>query len=121
MSVYGDFSEEYALRAAAQGGQPDFVFRPLVTSKGQAQREVGDHIIWSGKRALVVSVKSRDVSKMGADTEERAASWWSKNVAAACRQIDGTIRTLNDRSGNLVACAAKQLPERRRRALRRAR
>jgi hypothetical protein len=109
---YGDFSEEYSLRAAATGGQPDFVFRPLDTSKGRGQREVGDCIVWLGSRVLVASVKSRDPSKMGLDTEERAASWLDKNVAAACRQIDGTIRTLKGRGDDLVLTSmrGKEIP-----------
>jgi hypothetical protein len=39
---------------------------------------------------------------MNLDTEERAASWLNKNVAAACRQIDGTIRTLKSQSDDLI-------------------
>ena len=51
---------------------------------------------------LIVSVKSRDPSKMGADSEARATSWINTNVAAACRQIDGTIRTLRSPPDGLV-------------------
>src|SRR5665647_3917050 len=98
MGNYGDFTEEYTLRAAAAGGQPDFVYRPIDTPKGQAQREIGDCIIWVGMQALVVSVKSRDPDKMGSDTEARAKAWLDKQIDKALRQIEGTVRTLKGTS-----------------------
>ena len=94
MGNYGDLTEEFTLRAAAAGGQPDFVFRPVDTPKGQAQREIGDCIIWVGMQALVVSVKSRDPEKMGSDTETRAKAWLDKQIERARRQIEGTVRAL---------------------------
>lgn len=101
LSDYGRVAEERVLREAARGGQPDFVFRPKNVAKGAAQREIGDALLWTGKRLLVVSVKSRDPAKRGLDSEDRAESWLNKNIAAACRQIDGTIRRLRGGHGEL--------------------
>jgi hypothetical protein len=102
MGNYGDFTEEFTLRAAAAGGQPDFVYRPVDAPKGQAQREIGDCIIWVGMHALIVSVKSRDPDKMGSDTEARAKAWLDKQIGKALRQIEGTVRTLKGTSAQGV-------------------
>lgn len=99
---YGRLAEERALHHAARGGQPDFVFRPTNVVKGTAQREIGDALIWTGERMLVVSVKSRDPARKGLDAEARARSWLDKNIAAACRQIDGTVRTLRGDSADVT-------------------
>ena len=99
---YGRLAEERALHHAARGGQPDFVFRPTNVVKGTAQREIGDALIWTGERMLVVSVKSRDPARKGLDAEARARSWLDKKIAAACRQIDGTVRTLRGDSADVT-------------------
>lgn len=98
---YGTFSEQYVLRAAAWGGQPDFVFPATNVPKGNAQREIGDALVWVGKRLVVVSVKSRDPAKMGQDTEDRARSWLDTQIKKASKQIDGTIRKLRSADGDI--------------------
>lgn len=91
---YGEWTEKAVREMAAWGGQPDFVYRPTIIRKGAASREVGDAMIWVGRRILVVSVKSRDISLMGEDGPSRSRRWLNKAVAKACRQIDGTVREL---------------------------
>src|SRR5258708_5953142 len=83
-----------AREASARGGQPDFVYKGVLVRRGRAVREVGDHLLLLGHQLAIVSVKSRDITMLGRDDEERARNWLDKNISKAARQIAGTERTL---------------------------
>jgi len=100
--TYGDWTEQFVRAMAVGGGHPDFVFRPTTLAKGSASREVGDSLVWAGRRMLVVSVKSRHPTKMGKDDPDRATSWLDNSVKKACAQIDGTVRMLLRPPASLV-------------------
>jgi hypothetical protein len=94
MTTYGDWTEQRVTQDTALGGQPDFTFSAHVFQKGSAQREIGDTIVWLGRRVLVISTKARDFETGMADTLERAESWLHKTIVKAGQQIDGVVRTL---------------------------
>jgi hypothetical protein len=96
------WTEDYVRQAARQGGQPDFTFAPVETRRGPCTREVGDTLIWLGHQLAIVSVKSRDISLLGADRPERAKSWLDKQIPRAAAQIEGSIRTLRNTAGLML-------------------
>src|SRR2546425_1070959 len=77
--------------AAAFWGLPDFVFRPALRSRDSANREIGDGILIVGERGVVLQVKSRQAAS-SESTRERL--WLGKSIDKACRQANGTIRSL---------------------------
>lgn len=93
-SDYGAWTERLAREISVRGGQPDFVYRGVQVRRGAAVREVGDHLLLLGHELAIVSVKARDISMIGKDTELRARAWLDKNIAKAAAQIAGTRRTL---------------------------
>jgi hypothetical protein len=97
---YGEWTEELVRAAARRRGQPDFVFAPVVSKRGSGTREIGDALLWLGHQLVIVSVKSRHISRLGRDSKSRARSWLDRTVARAVRQIEGTARTL--RQGGLT-------------------
>jgi len=97
---YGAIAEEYARRVAAGAGVPDFVYRPVNVRKGAGQREIGDGLLWIGRRLVVVSSKSRDPSV--SETESRKQAWLGKHTRKAVRQIEGTVRTLRSPPAGLI-------------------
>ena len=83
---------EIAVRdAAATWGLPDFVIAPSVERKGHGSREISDGLLVVGNRGIVVQIKAREGEP---GTPERETSWTLKQIAAACRQIDGSVRRL---------------------------
>ncbi len=90
--TYGDWTEQRVTRATAAGGQPDFTFDAYVVRRGSGQREIGDTVVWLGRRVLVISTKARDFEQGQHDSVERAQSWLDGAIEKACRQIDGVVR-----------------------------
>ena len=85
--------------AVATWGLPDFVMRPLVERKGSGVREISDGILLVGDVGAVIQVKGRN-AELGDDAKERR--WTIKNVVAACRQIDGSVRRLRAAPATMV-------------------
>lgn len=84
---------ETAVRdAAATWGLPDFVVTPSVERKGRGVREISDGLLVVGNRGVVVQVKARDSDPTRPKREE---AWILKQISAAARQIDGTVRRLS--------------------------
>ncbi|WP_436790005.1 hypothetical protein [Yinghuangia sp. YIM S10712] len=77
--------------AAATWGLPDFVMAPSVERKGNSVREISDGLLVVGSRGVVVQSKAREVEP---GTAEREASWITKQLTAAAKQIHGTVRRL---------------------------
>jgi hypothetical protein len=95
----GKAAEHATQSAVARWGLPDFVFRPIVRSKGAGTRELGDGLLLASRRAVVVQVKSRRAPSDDSAKEER---WIRKNARQALRQAQGTIRFLRDASNEMV-------------------
>ncbi|MFD8752965.1 hypothetical protein ACFV0O_18615 [Kitasatospora sp. NPDC059577] len=85
--------------AAATWGLPDFVFHPSMAEKGSGRRELGDRVILTGQRGLIVQVKCRTVAPKP-DEAERA--WINKVVGKGMRQAKGTVRTLKLAAATMV-------------------
>src|SRR5258708_8369546 len=83
-----------AREPSGRGAETDFVSKGVLVRRGSAVREVGDHLLLLGHQLAIVSVKSRDITMLGRDDEERARNWLDKNISKAARQIAGTERTL---------------------------
>lgn len=81
--------------AAATWGLPDFVMLPSVERKGRGVREISDGLLVVGKRGVVVQIKAREGEP---GTREKESSWVLKQLAAASKQIHGTIRRLKMQS-----------------------
>lgn len=96
---YGEWTEEHVRATARRQGQPDFLFAPVVAEKGSGTREIGDALLWLGHQLVIVSVKSRNIERLGQDSEERARAWLTGAIAEAGRQIDGVARTLRESQG----------------------
>lgn len=95
----GGAAERAAQDAAATWGLPDFVIAPLVEQKGRGVREISDGLLIVGDQGLVVQVKSRDSEPQSPDKE---ISWLAKKIAAAGRQVDGTVRRLSSKTTTMV-------------------
>ncbi|WP_410666043.1 hypothetical protein [Amycolatopsis sp. lyj-84] len=87
----GYAAERAARNAAATWGLPDFILSPTTKRKGRGVREISDGLIVVGDRGLVTQVKSRD-AEPGTSAKER--TWLDKKIAAAARQVGGTVREL---------------------------
>lgn len=92
--TYGDWTERQVTRATAAGGQPDFTFAAHIVKRGRGQREIGDTVVWLGRRVLIISTKARDFEQGQKDKRDRARSWLDGAIEKACNQIDGVVRTL---------------------------
>ncbi len=99
---YGTWTEKTMADIATSRGIPDFVHRAIEVSKGAARREVGDLLVWVGKQLLIGSVKSRDIAVGPNDSPQRARNWLDKSVHKGTAQINGVVRTLRDKSRDLV-------------------
>ncbi|MEV8628583.1 hypothetical protein [Streptomyces sp. NPDC051079] len=77
--------------AAATWGLPDFVMVPSVERKGRGVREISDGLLVVGNRGVVVQIKAREGEP---GTREKESSWVLKQLAAAGKQIHGTVRRL---------------------------
>ncbi|MFE2152581.1 hypothetical protein ACFXAO_21400 [Streptomyces lavendulae] len=81
--------------AAATWGLPDFVMVPSVERKGRGVREISDGLLVVGGRGVVVQIKAREGEP---GTREKESSWVLKQLAAASKQIHGTVRRLKMQS-----------------------
>lgn len=90
---YGLLVERDLRSLSGQVGVADFVFRPMEVPKGNAQREIGDFLLWVGQTMAVVSVKARGPDG-ATGTPAREDRWTQKKIKAAHRQILGVARTL---------------------------
>ena len=92
---------EAAVRdAVATWGLADFAMRPpKVERKGAGVREIGDGIVLTGDRGLIVQVKRRDAA---GDDQEKEHRWIGKQIEKACRQVDGSHRRLSAAPTKLV-------------------
>jgi hypothetical protein len=61
---------------------PNFAFRPIVRVKGSASRKVGDALLLSGDRGVIVQVKRRAKSS---DQPKREVGWLKNATASALR------------------------------------
>jgi hypothetical protein len=95
----GQAAEDATHDAAATWGLPDFVYRPTIRKVGSGTRELGDGILMVGDLAAVIQVKSRAARSPDPEKERR---WIDKQMAAASRQADGTIRQLGRESAEFV-------------------
>ena len=95
----GQAAEDATHDAAATWGLPDFVYRPTIRKVGSGTRELGDGILMAGDLAAVIQVKSRAALSSDPEKERR---WIEKQMAAASRQADGTIRQLGRESAEFV-------------------
>jgi hypothetical protein len=91
---------EIAVRdAAATWGLPDFVMAPSVERKGRGSREISDGLLVVGDRGVVVQIKAREGEP---GTPERETNWILKQIAGACKQIDGSVRRLTNEDIDMV-------------------
>ncbi|MDN0193509.1 hypothetical protein [Streptomyces sp. S.PNR 29] len=87
----GTGAEMAAHRAAATWGLPDFVCHSAIKRVSSGQRELGDRMLLTGSRGVVVQVKSRE----GAYKDDASERNWLRNRGAkAARQAKGTVRSL---------------------------
>lgn len=90
---HGQAVEDRARQVAARLGLADFVYRPQLVSRGGANREPGDAILYANGRGAVVQVKARDPdAALRDDTTEKVQRWIDKHGAKAYRQGQGTRR-----------------------------
>lgn len=89
----GTAAELVTRSAAAIWGMPDFIYEPVTRAKGNAQRELGDGLLIHGRAGVVIQVKHREVPT---GSPEREKSWLRKMTAGAIRQINGSVRSLED-------------------------
>ncbi|SOE19077.1 hypothetical protein SAMN05442782_0020 [Streptomyces sp. OK228] len=85
--------------AAATWGLPDFVMAPSVERKGRGVREISDGLLVVGDRGVVVQIKAREGEP---GTAGRETSWVFKQLAAAGKQIHGTVRRLKAEGVQMV-------------------
>lgn len=84
-------SEKSVKEIALEWGFPENVYSRAVISKGSATREVGDLLLVSGKRAVVLQVKSRNAEN---DDLEKIKRWVKREVGKAAGQGKGSIRSM---------------------------
>lgn len=101
MTTYGSWTEDSVAASASALGLPDFVYRAKIVRKGSATRELGDVLLWVGDQLVVVSVKSREITRQATDSDARVTSWAEKAIKQASRQINGTVRALRNQSEGL--------------------
>lgn len=87
----GYAAEDAIHNAAATWGLPDFVLLPSAEHRGSRNREISDGLIVTGRRGVVLQVKSRNATPADEDKER---GWVEKKVAEAARQVAGTVRRL---------------------------
>lgn len=84
-------SEKSVKEIALEWGFPENVYSRAVISKGSATREVGDLLLVSGKRAVVLQVKSRNAEN---DDLEKIKRWVKREIGKAAGQGKGSIRSM---------------------------
>jgi hypothetical protein len=85
----GKEAESATHAAAAIWGLADFVFEPAHRRRNAGVRELGDGVLVLGDLAVVLQVKSREVTSAESERERR---WIQKAVRKALAQGSGTIR-----------------------------
>lgn len=92
---HGTAREAQVREIAARLGVADFVYAAPPVAKGEALREAsGDGLLLVGDKGAILQVKSREPSKGGSDSEDRATAWVRKNAQKAMKQGVGTRREL---------------------------
>jgi hypothetical protein len=86
-------SEKSVKEIALEWGFPENVYSRALISKGSATREVGDLLLVSGKRALVLQVKSRNAEK---DDLQKIERWVKREFGKAASQGKGSIRSMEE-------------------------
>ena len=89
---WGTASEEAARRYAADLCVPDFVYEPVIVSKGNARREVSDGLLISQERGVILQTKARNPNAHR--DLDRQIAWARRQVCKAANQVRGTRRTL---------------------------
>ncbi len=92
-SSVGLQAEQRVREIAGLLGVADFVYVPVLESKGSSQREISDGMLICGQDGLIIQVKTRSADQD--DDADRAQRWIRKNADAARRQADGTRRRLS--------------------------
>jgi hypothetical protein len=95
----GTAAENAIHDAAATWGLPDFVLHPQQERKGRGVREIGDGLIVADERGVVVQAKSREGEPANL---ERESSWLTKNITAAVKQANGTVRQLSIKPSTMI-------------------
>ncbi|MFF5985384.1 hypothetical protein ACFY78_41805 [Streptomyces olindensis] len=95
----GTAAETAVKDAAATWGLPDFVMAPIVERKGRGVREISDGLLVVGDRGVVVQIKAREVEP---GAPERETSWVLKQLTAAGKQVQGTVRRLKAQGVRMV-------------------
>ncbi|MEU1003767.1 hypothetical protein [Streptomyces tibetensis] len=95
----GTAAEMAVKDAAATWGLPDFVMAPSVERKGRGVREISDGLLVVGDRGVVVQIKAREGEP---GTRERERSWVLKQLTAAGKQVQGTVRRLKGQGVQMV-------------------
>ncbi len=72
-------------------GLSDFAFPSSTIALGSGVRELGDGLLLTYPLAAIIQVKGRPTVSQD---EERETRWLNKNIGAASRQADGTLRAL---------------------------
>ena len=90
----GSLVEEYARRIAGGLGVPDFVYRPVVVTRGSRRREISDGLLVAGNDGLILQTKSRERTTGLSDSPDRAERWCRKEANTAKSQSRGTRREL---------------------------
>lgn len=95
----GTAAEMAVKDAAATWGLPDFVMAPNVERKGNGVREISDGLLVVGDRGVVVQIKAREGDP---GTAERETAWTFKQLTAAGKQVQGTVRRLKTQGVRMV-------------------
>ncbi|MFF7206255.1 hypothetical protein [Streptomyces sp. NPDC008141] len=95
----GTAAEMAVKDAAATWGLPDFVMAPSVERKGRGVREISDGLLVVGNRGVVVQIKAREGEP---GTVERETSWVFKQLTAAGKQVQGTVRRLKAQGVQMI-------------------
>lgn len=95
----GTAAETATHNAAATWGLPDFVILPRAEHHGSRNREISDGLLVVGERGVVLQVKSRSAA---GDRPDGETSWLTKKIAAAARQVNGTVRRLRAAPSDMV-------------------
>jgi hypothetical protein len=85
--------------AAATWGLPDFVLAPNVERKGRGVREISDGLLVVGRRGVVVQAKTREADPR---SPEREIAWINRQISAAVKQINGTVRRLTAQEAQMI-------------------
>lgn len=89
--VQGIAAEDATSDAATIWGLPDFFFRSTIRRKGKGVRELGDRLLITDDRAVMIQVKSRTSVS---DNPIRERSWIERRVRHGFSQGRGSVREL---------------------------